>query len=87
MVHCRYTFNDPDIAKIRTISDDKLVNRINSKVSKNDTLVLLGDVGDLSFVKKLKAGYKVLILGNHERGASNYKREIHREKGFIYCKQ
>ena len=24
-------FNDPDIAKIRTISDDKLVNRINSK--------------------------------------------------------
>lgn len=66
-------FDDADIKKYRNITDDELVKRINTKVSKNDTLVLLGDIGDLSYVQKLKAGYKVLIMGNHDKGASNYK--------------
>lgn len=54
--------------------DQLEIDRINSRVHKNDTLVLLGDVGDINCVAKLKAGYKVLIMGNHDSGASNYKR-------------
>lgn len=47
---------------------------INKAVGKNDTLVMLGDIGDTSFVSKLR-GYKVLIMGNHDRGASNYQKQ------------
>ena len=56
-------------------SDDELVKIINSKVGKNDTLIHLGDVGDINYVKQLK-GYKVLICGNHDAGATNYKRDV-----------
>ena len=38
-------------------------------------MIILGDIGDISFVKKLK-GYKVLVMGNHDSGASNYKKQI-----------
>lgn len=70
-------FNDPESKSFRGDSypgDDEVVKRINSKVSKNDTIVFLGDIGDLEFIKKIK-GYKVLIMGNHDKGASNYKRD------------
>lgn len=53
-------------------SDDDLVKLINSKVGKKDLLIILGDCGDIEYVKKLK-GYKVLIAGNHDKGMSNYK--------------
>lgn len=53
--------------------DDILVRRINRKVGKNGTLIILGDIGNIELVKKLK-GYKVLIMGNHDKGASNCKR-------------
>ena len=33
---------------------------------KNDTLIHLGDVGDLEYIKRLKC-YKVLIMGNHDQ--------------------
>ena len=33
----------------------------------------------LNCVKKLKAGYKVLIMGNHDAGASNYKRIVKKD--------
>lgn len=56
--------------------DEYQVQRINEKVHKNDTLVILGDIGDINYIKRLKAGYKVLILGNHDKGASNYKRYV-----------
>lgn len=65
-------FNDAETETFRNINDDDLVKMVNRKVSKNDTLVLLGDVGDVSYVSKLKAGYKVLVMGNHDSGASNY---------------
>lgn len=70
-------FNDAESQGYRHTypGDNELVKKINSKVGKNDTLVILGDVGDIEFVKKLK-GYKVLIMGNHDKGASNYKRVI-----------
>lgn len=69
-------FGEIEIEKSRGISAEALIKNINRKVTKNDTLVLLGDVGDIEYVKKLKAGYKVLVLGNHDKGASNYQRRI-----------
>ena len=69
-------FNDPEMKYLRAnyIGDDEQIKRINSKVTKNDCFICLGDCGDTSYIKKIKAGYKVLIMGNHEKGASNYKR-------------
>lgn len=52
-------------------SDEELVKIINSKVGKKDTIIHLGDVGDVEFMKKIR-GYKVLICGNHDAGATNY---------------
>lgn len=52
-------------------TDDEHVDIINKVVHKNDCLIILGDVGDIEYVKKLK-GYKILIMGNHDKGASNY---------------
>jgi len=56
------------------LSDDEQVNLINSVVTKRDLLIILGDVGDASYVSKLKAGYKVLVMGNHDAGKNNYKK-------------
>ena len=50
------------------------VKNINRVCSKHDTLIILGDVGDTEYVKKLKAGHKILVLGNHDRGVTNYQR-------------
>lgn len=61
-------------------SADELVRRINSKVGKCDTLICLGDVGDISYVRQLRAKYKILVMGNHDSGASNYKRQIIKQK-------
>lgn len=55
------------------ITPEEQVTILNKCAHKNDTLVLLGDVGDLSYVKMLKAGYKVLIMGNHDEGATKFK--------------
>lgn len=56
-------------------SDDELVKRINSVCGRTSCLVLLGDVGDLSYVQKLRAKRKILICGNHDKGAENYQRK------------
>ena len=70
-------FGDKDLrAGMDRPSDEEIVKSINSKVGKCDLLIHMGDVGDVEYVRKLK-GYKVLIMGNHDAGASNYKR--HRE--------
>ena len=53
-------------------SDKEQVAMINSKVGRKDTLIILGDVGDIEYAKKLR-GYKVLICGNHDAGISAYK--------------
>lgn len=74
-----YFYSDPHFADLETqklthdyISDDEQVKMINSKIGKNDTLVILGDIGDKTYLKKIR-GYKVLILGNHDAGATTYK--------------
>lgn len=53
-------------------SDEDQIKMINSKVGKKDVLIILGDVGDVECAKKLK-GYKVLIMGNHDAGKTNYQ--------------
>lgn len=53
-------------------SDADLVKMINSKVGRKDVLIHLGDVGDIEFAKQLR-GYKVLIMGNHDAGRTNYE--------------
>jgi len=39
---------------------------LNNTCHKFDTLIHLGDVGDLEYIKRLKC-YKVLIMGNHDQ--------------------
>ena len=52
-------------------SDDELVRKINAKVGRKDTLIVLGDCGSPEFVQQLR-GYKVLIAGNHEPGLTAF---------------
>jgi len=67
-------FGEPDLFEIRgDMTPDEQVRRINSKVGKYDTIIFLGDIGDIEYIKKIR-GYKVLILGNHDKGKSNYER-------------
>lgn len=68
-------FNDPDLKKgIERPSADELVQKINSKVGRKDTIIILGDICDIEYVKKIR-GYKVLIMGNHDSGRTNYERQ------------
>ena len=53
-------------------SDEELVKKINAKVGRRDILIILGDCGDLEYVKQLR-GYKVLIAGNHDCGLTKHK--------------
>jgi len=80
-------FGDTEIYPLRGYIDpEKQVKLINSKCGKNDTLIILGDIGNIEYVKKLKAGYKVLILGNHDRGKSYYQRITTKKKYLGYDK-
>lgn len=56
---------------------DEYVNLLNNQIRKNDTLICLGDCGNIEHFRKLKAGYKVLIMGNHctDHGVGYYKRK------------
>jgi calcineurin-like phosphoesterase family protein len=56
-------------------SDEELVKIINAKCGKNDLLIHLGDVGDVEYVKLLRAKRKILICGNHDAGRTNYERQ------------
>ena len=52
--------------------DETHVGLINRACGRKDTLIHLGDVGDIEYAKKLR-GYKVLICGNHDLGHSVYE--------------
>lgn len=83
-------FNDPEMVHLRKnyIGDEEQIKRINSKIGKYDTLVVLGDVGDVDWVRKIR-GYKVLVMGNHDMGATKYKRRVvrHMLDGMKYTKE
>ena len=69
-------FNDTDLnACIERPDAEELVKLINSKVGRKDTIVILGDIVDIEPVKKIR-GYKVLIMGNHDSGRTNYERQV-----------
>lgn len=53
-------------------NDEAQIKNINRCVHSNDTLIHLGDVGDINAITKLN-GYKVLITGNHDRGVTYYQ--------------
>ena len=69
-------FNDEELyvgtKRIERADTDEYVKLINSKIGRKDTLIHLGDVGDLEAMKQVR-GYKVLIMGNHDTGATKYK--------------
>ena len=67
-----YTFRGLITDKTKEELDKFQVDRINKFVNKNDTIIFLGDIGDPTPLKKIK-GHKVLIAGNHDRGAAFYK--------------
>ena len=71
-------FNDPDLIHVYADrpSAEEQVKRINAKCGRADTLIILGDVGDISYVRQLRAKHKILVMGNHDSGASNYQRHI-----------
>lgn len=74
-------FSDDELAggiKGRPSAEEQ-VKRINAKCGRRDCLIILGDVGDVEYVRQLRAEYKVLIMGNHDAGASNYKRQVIKE--------
>lgn len=74
-------FNDDELAggiKGRPSAEEQ-VKKINAKCGRRDCLIILGDVGDIEYVRQLRAEYKVLIMGNHDAGSSNYKRQVIKE--------
>lgn len=67
-------FDDVDLAAglSNRPSAEEQVKMINSKVGKKDTIIFLGDIGNIEWIKKIR-GYKVLIMGNHDAGRTNYE--------------
>jgi calcineurin-like phosphoesterase family protein len=70
-------FSDPEMVHLRKnyVGDEEQIARINSKVGKKDTIIFLGDIGNEEMIRKIR-GYKVLIMGNHDKGASKYQRRV-----------
>ena len=61
-------FNDPDrIFMGYYIDERKQYNILKKILTKNDTLIHLGDVGNPDWLHSLPC-YKVLIMGNHDSG-------------------
>ena len=60
-------------------SPEEQIAKINKKVHKGDTLIILGDIGNPEYIKRIKAGYKVFISGNHDVGLTKYKKTITHE--------
>lgn len=67
-----YTFRGLITNKTKEELDRFQVDNINRFVGKNDTIIFLGDIGDPTPLKWVR-GHKVLITGNHDRGAAFYK--------------
>lgn len=55
-----------------TISSEEHLEIIKKRVTSQDTLIHLGDVGNVNYFREIP-GYKVLILGNHDFTATKFK--------------
>lgn len=60
--------------RIERANSDEYVKLINSKAGRKDLIIHLGDVGNLEQLAKIRAD-KMLIMGNHDTGATKYKRQ------------
>ena len=80
-------FGDSDckIMDPNWITPEEQVKKINDKVKKDDTLILLGDIGNLEYIKRIKTGYKILVSGNHDVGLTNYKKTVTHEIKEIFA--
>lgn len=66
--------NDPDREAMGfEISSEDHVRIIKRDVTKYDTMVHLGDVGDPEWLLDVK-GYKVLIMGNHDQSRKKFEK-------------
>lgn len=76
-------FDDSDckLMSKNWISPEEHIKLLNKMVHKTDTLIHLGDVGNVEWIKQLKC-YKVLIMGNHDAGKSKYQRRAEFIKEF-----
>lgn len=54
------------------ITPEEHIKILSSYAHKNDTLIVLGDIGNPIYLSKVKSR-KILIKGNHDTGSSNYK--------------
>lgn len=54
------------------ISEDEQIAILKKRIYKQDTLIHLGDVGNIDYIKQLEC-YKVLIMGNHDQSKTKYK--------------
>ena len=59
-------------------SDEEQIKNIRKVVGRNDTLIILGDVGDLKWIDQIR-GYKVLLKGNHDTGKNKELRYLFEE--------
>ena len=57
-------------------STEEQIASINACAGRKDTLIILGDIGDIEAVRKLRAGRKILIMGNHDAGRTNYEKKF-----------
>ena len=53
-------------------SDTDFVKAINAACGRSSVLIHLGDVGALEYVDRLRAGYKILVMGNHDESKSKF---------------
>lgn len=74
-------FDDVDLAAglPNRPSAEEQIKMINSKVGKKDTIIFLGDIGNVEWIRKIR-GCKILVMGNHDAGRTNYERQKHYRK-------
>lgn len=81
-------FDDPDTKLMdpNWIDPEEQIRIINKKVMPNDTFICLGDIGNFTHIKDIRAKYKVLIMGNHDKNKTKlaeYFDEIYEGPLFI----
>lgn len=68
-------FDDEDTMLMDSdwISPQEQVDILNKYCFKNDTLVILGDVGNPAWLDKVKCKNRVLVMGNHDQSRKKYE--------------
>ena len=56
------------------ITEEEQINILKKTIHKQDTLIHLGDVGDVSYLQQLSC-YKVLIMGNHDQSKTKFQQK------------